>query len=266
MQVHAPIIEHRRIADDIFLLTLSVPDIAGSAEPGQFIHIKCGSSFDPLLRRPFSLSMIDKEAGNISVIYEVRGRGTKILSTCPVGQTLDIMGPLGSSFSISHISPQSGAVLVGGGIGAPPMASLAQALIGKGLKRVTVLLGAASKEKLLPEEIFTRTGAEVLIATDDGSAGYQGFVTELLPSQVSGGEVGTPVVFACGPEGMLKAVGSFCLSNGIPCQLSLESVMACGVGACQGCVCRVLRRGSVEYVRVCTEGPVFDAGEVIWDD
>ena len=190
------------------------------------------------------------------------GERHKILSTCPVGQTLTHR-PWAAVFHF--ISPSPGQSLLEAGLERPD-GSLAQALIGKGLKKVTVLLGAASKEKLLPEEIFTRTGAEVLIATDDGSAGYQGFVTELLPSQVSGGEVGTPVVFACGPEGMLKAVGSFCLSNGIPCQLSLESVMACGVGACQGCVCRVLRRGSVEYVRVCTEGPVFDAGEVIWDD
>lgn len=265
MQIYAQILEHSRIAEDIYLLTLSATEIAGSAKPGQFIHIRCGSSFDPLLRRPFSISNVDKAAGSISVIYEVRGRGTKILSTHTVGQTLDIMGPLGSSFSISHICPGSGAVLVGGGIGAPPMAALAQALTGKGLKKVKVLLGAASKEKLLPEEIFKRAGAEVQIATDDGSVGHKGLVTELLPPLVLNA-ADKPAVFACGPEGMLKAVGTFCLNNDLPCQLSLESVMACGVGACQGCVRRVSRAENVEYVRVCKEGPVFDAGEVVWDD
>jgi dihydroorotate dehydrogenase electron transfer subunit len=264
MLVKALIKEHRKVASDIFMLTLSAPEVAVSAKAGQFIHIKCGKGLDPLLRRPFSLSEIDRSSGTISIIYEVRGKGTKLLSDYLEGQELDVLGPLGNSFFIEDLDAQNHAILVGGGIGAPPMAALGQALKDHGLNKVTIILGAATKDKLLPEEIFTQTDAEVLLATDDGTMGHKGFVTELLPQTMDNKE--QYVVFACGPGGMLKAVGDYCLQRDIPCQLSLEEVMACGVGACQGCACKVKDNPGFKYVRVCREGPVFKAGEVVWDE
>lgn len=264
MLVHALIKEHRQVARDIFLMSLSAPEVAASARAGQFIHIRCTKGLDPLLRRPFSLSSIDRQAGTVSLIYEVRGRGTRILSDYLVGQQVDLLGPLGKGFAIEHLTSEHQAVLVGGGIGAPPMAALGQALCDHGVKSVTTILGAASKDKLLPEEIFQVNGSTVLVATDDGSQGHQGLVTDLLPPLVGEGAE-TCEVFACGPKGMLKAVGDYCLQQGIPCQLSLEEVMACGVGACQGCACRIKLGAGFNYARVCTEGPVFRAEEVVWD-
>lgn len=279
------IIEHRQVARDIFLLTFSAPGIATVAKAGQFVHIRCGKTLDPLLRRPFSFSNINRGAGTCSVIYEIRGRGTQLLADFVVGDEIDLLGPLGTHFSVEKLLPEAHAILVGGGIGAPPMAALAQALSHREIAKVTVLLGAATRDKLVPESIFETVGAKVLVATNDGSKGHHGFVTELLDSVVEADmEAGLDgdnlltdnsllAVFACGPNGMLKAVRDYCLDRNIPCQISLEEIMACGVGACQGCVCKVKAEGSegdtgqgFEYVRVCTEGPVFEAGEVVWDE
>ena len=265
MLVKAYIVDHHPVAKDIYLLAFSAPQIALSAKAGQFVHIRCSEGVDPLLRRPFSISAIDREAGTISIIYEIRGRGTKILSHYSVGQALDVLGPLGNWFSLGKLKSESRAILIGGGIGAPPMAALTQALAEKGLSQVKVILGAATKDKLCPEELFMKTGAEVFLATDDGTRGHHGFVTELLPQLISE-KPDKFFVFACGPKGMLKAVGDFCLQRNISCQLSLEEIMACGVGACQGCACKVSSEDGFDYVRVCTEGPVFEAGEVVFDD
>ena len=208
-----------------------------------------------------------------------------MLADFVVGDEIDLLGPLGTHFSVEKLLPEAHAILVGGGIGAPPMAALAQALSHREIAKVTVLLGAATRDKLVPESIFETVGAKVLVATNDGSKGHHGFVTELLDSVVEADmEAGLDgdnlltdnsllAVFACGPNGMLKAVRDYCLDRNIPCQISLEEIMACGVGACQGCVCKVKAEGSegdtgqgFEYVRVCTEGPVFEAGEVVWDE
>ena len=265
MLVNALVTEHRQVAEDIFLMSLLAPEIAASAKAGQFIHIKCGKGLDPLLRRPFSLSSIDKARGTVSVIFEVRGRGTELLSDMIVGQQLDVLGPLGNSFFLDDLTNDDYLILVGGGIGAPPLIALAQALKVRGLSNVTAILGAAMQAKLLPKEIFGQLGVEVLFATDDGSIGHHGFVTDLLP-QLTMDTDNRYAVFACGPRGMLQAVGDYCIKRNIPCQLSLEEVMACGVGACQGCVCKVKGNSGFDYVRVCRDGPVFKAEEVVWDD
>lgn len=264
MGVPAQILAHREVAKDIFFLELLAPEIAGSAVPGQFIHVRCKNLYDPLLRRPFSLSLIDRAAGTVSIVYEVRGKGTLLLTAYSEGQFLDILGPLGKGFEISTLGPENRAVLLGGGVGAAPMAALAQALANSRLRNISVLLGAASKEKLFPGNLFTGSGAEIFLATDDGSQGHQGMVTQLLPQFVSGEAEGC-VVFACGPRGMLKAVAEYCLSKNIPCQLSMEAVMACGVGACQGCACRVRGEYGNDFARVCKEGPVFHARDVVWE-
>lgn len=265
MLVKGRILHHDQVAQDIYLLSLYAPEIAMGSKAGQFIHIRCCHGFDPLLRRPFSLSDIDRETGAVSIIYEVRGKGTKLLSGYPEGHEVDIMGPLGKGFSLEDLTSMDQAILVGGGIGAPPMAALAQALADKGLSKVTIILGGTSKNKLLPEEIFAKTGAKLLFATDDGGKGHKGFVTELLPQLVQD-QAEKYFVFACGPEGMLKAVSDYCIPHHIPCQLSLEEIMACGIGACQGCVCKVKGETGFDYVRVCREGPVFEAREVVWDE
>lgn len=260
MNVIAEILDHRQVAEGIFLLEMSAPEIADKALPGQFVHIRCNDLLDPLLRRPFGVSIIHNNT--ISIVYEVRGRGTRFLSGLRVGDNLDVLGPLGNGFQISGLDSGNRAVLVGGGIGAAPLVALAKELENKGLEKVIVLLGAVSKDKLFPEKIFAAAGAEILVATDDGSYGHRGLVTELLPQAIDHQNDRT-VVFACGPWGMMKAVAAYCSSKSVLCQLSMEAMMACGVGACQGCAIKVAGAG---YSRVCKEGPVYDAREVVWDE
>jgi len=265
MLVRAPVIEHYQVASEIFFMKMKAPEISSCAVPGQFIHVKCGDFYDPLLRRPFSLCRIEPEAGTISILYEIRGRGTLLMSKLRTGQELDVMGPLGKGFEIAHLRPEHTAVLVGGGIGSAPLVALAPALADNRLKETIFLLGAKTKNGLLPQEMFEGINLEFLTATEDGSIGLKGLVTHLLPLVTEKGEEFISV-FACGPTGMLKSVAQYCVENGLPCQVSLEALMACGVGACQGCVCKVRISSFEDYARVCKEGPVFSAGEVVWDE
>lgn len=262
LQVEAKIVKHVNVGPDYYLLELTAPEIACQAQPGQFVHVKCQEGKDPLLRRPFSFYGIDRDKGIIKILYEVRGYGTDLLSKQPEGYRLDIMGPLGNGFCIG--TSNNTAVLIGGGIGSAPMAALARRLPEYGFKSTIVLLGAPIKEKIIPFEEFETAGAEIKTATDDGSMGHKGFVSDLLPSVLQGTDKKAEV-FACGPFKMLKAVSEACNKYGVSCQVSLDEIMACGVGACQGCACKVYRNDEEVYERACTEGPIFDSREVVWD-
>jgi len=251
------------VAPEIFEMAAHLPKIAGLCQPGQFLHVRTSPAdaclLDPLLRRPFSVYKVDLAGGVLSVLYDVVGRGTKMLSQRRRGESIDVLGPVGHGFSI--LEGLKSAWLVAGGMGIAPLVFLAHRLSDSGVRSVA-LIGARTKERILGEDELAALGVEVYLATDDGSVGYAGPVTDLLGEllECSSAEG----VFAVGPEPMLRKVAELTCSRKIPCQMSLESRMACGVGACLGCVVRVRSSdGMPQYKRVCVDGPVFDARELI---
>lgn len=244
-----------------YSLRICAPEIARISRPGQFLHILCGTGTAPLLRRPISICRADPASGLLEVIFRVVGEGTALLSRARPGERIDVMGPLGSKFQFPEPGHARDAVIVGGGVGIPPLLFLAEILRKEHPGAdVHVLLGGRSAEFILCDEAFRSIGCPPEIATDDGSLGHHGLVTDLLSLRLSRNTVG--MVYTCGPTPMLKAVANLCGRAGTPCQASFEARMACGVGACLSCV--IPTRGG--YRRVCTEGPVFPADEIAWHD
>lgn len=243
------VLENQEIEKEVHLLTLQAPEIARDARPGQFVHIRVTGSYDPLLRRPFSFHWVGEE--NFGVLYQVVGRGTKFLSQVRPGDSLDLLGPLGRGFDLNSASSP---LIVAGGLGVAPLLFLAQRLA---RNRPTVLIGAPTKKQILGEQRMRALAAEVRTATEDGSSGTKGVVTDLLASVLRTDHS----VFACGPREMLRAVAGICQKKGcLSSQISLEEIMGCGLGACLGCGVKSSRGG---YRRVCSEGPVFYVSEVI---
>lgn len=231
------------------------PEIASSSLPGQFVNVRTVNSWDPLLRRPLSLNRICRDSGTISTLYKVVGRGTSLLALAVVGDLIDVLGPLGNGFSLNSACKH--AILLGGGIGVAPLFPLAQELTQRGVM-VTCALGARSSTDLMEYEELTNLGCDVLLATDDGTAGFAGSVGELLKRKLP--TLNADIVFACGPNPMLAHTKITCQEMGIPLQISLEAHMACGLGVCLGCTCQ-MGDGS-GFHHVCTDGPVFWAEEV----
>jgi dihydroorotate dehydrogenase electron transfer subunit len=268
LNIKVKILSRKEAAPNIYLMKLKAPEIVQNALPGQFIHIKCSKDNYPLLRRPLSIHRIDKEKGEIHILFQVMGEGTKLLAQREVGDDLDIMGPIGNGFSIYPESRKI--IIVGGGIGVAPLLALAEESIVQG-KEVRVLIGALKKELVIGEEDFRKLGAKVDVATDDGSYKYKGLVTDLLEGSIREGWL-VDQIFACGPKPMLRKIVEISLDNHIDCQVSLEERMACGIGACLGCVCKIKTKDKkedkvkYEYKRVCVDGPVFRGSEVVWDD
>ncbi len=262
-EVKAKIVSNRKIAPLHYKLALDAPPIAKDIMPGQFMHVKCSDSYEPLLRRPFSLHKVKDR--HIEVLYEVVGRGTELLAKKKSGEFLDIIGPLGNGFSFTRMTHDARrrTVLVAGGMGVAPLLALAEKLV-RGKSKLYVLIGAKTKDRILCEKDFKKLGCEVKIATDDGSKGFKGLVTDLLRQKllVTG-------IYACGPNAMLKEVARIAQKHNVQCQVSLEEYMACGVGVCLGCPVKVKmmdegRRTKDEYKMVCKDGPVFNAEEIIW--
>ena len=237
------ILENKKIAADIFKMTLR-GDISDITAPGQFVNIRLDGFY---LRRP--ISVCDIENDTLTLIYKVVGGGTEKMSALGAGTELDILTGLGNGFD-TGISGQN-PLLIGGGVGAPPMYLLCKQLIRQG-KSVTAVLGFNSKRDVFLVSELEALGARVLVATADGSAGARGFVTDILPENYS-------FFYACGPEPMLKAVYDKTVTEG---ELSFEERMGCGFGACMGCTCRT-RYGNK---RICRDGPVLKKSEVIFDD
>ena len=246
--------------------TLVAPGIAGSAQPGQFVAVGVGG--DPtamLLRRAFALygtTPGGEFAGTISIVVAEHGAGTRWLVQRRAGETLDVVGPLGTAFPLPN--GPAPAVLVGGGYGTAPLIPLAERLLGNG-SQVEILLGAASADRLFGELVAKRTVGAVTVTTDDGSAGERGLVTDALPAAIE--RINAEVVYACGPMGMLRAVGEIARRHAIHAQVAVEEAMACGIGVCMTCVLPVRGAdGRSRFVRSCVDGPVFDADRVRWDD
>lgn len=265
-------------APNIYVLELFAPTLAENAQPGQFLHIRCAQGNDPLLRRPVSIHAVNRGTGLVRIMFQVVGRGTEMLARRQDG-LLDVMGPLGRGFTwgqarqsctntvpaaVDGSTSNPGCIIVvGGGIGAAPLFFLLQELaVTEAASRVQVLLGARSADQLLTVELVAALGFGVQIATDDGSAGFHGLVTYLLAEEL---RQKTEYVYACGPAPMLKVVCRLLGQAKVPGEVSFEERMACGVGACLSCACRVREPGGEEnYKRACVDGPVFSAAEVAW--
>lgn len=304
----ARVIEQRKFGVGHKILCLELEGTAakcfGRARAGQFVQIACRDLADqrrpvPLLRRPFSIAGLhpggpDKQdCLSLEIIYRIIGPGTKWLERCLSGDILNILGPLGNGFTLGQ-DPKKRAILLGGGIGLPPMFFLADQLAQSGYGERVAFAGArmkshlegtidtrtiSSQDLLTPQmhlEQFKRSNTGCIIATDDGSAGYCGNITQVLEefleknSQWQEGQI-----YACGPDAMLKAVAELALKRDMPCQLCLEAYMACGIGVCQSCVVPVQNSNNSaeeenspetkQYKLVCTHGPVFDARSIVWD-
>ncbi len=226
------------------------------ASPGQFAMVKVTDGIDPLLRRPFSIHrLVPGGSGEFEVLFRVVGEGTRRLAAVHVGERLDVLAPLGRGFRVEGARP----LLVGGGVGVAPLLFLAEAFLARGVVPKLLLGGRADRDVLCHAD-FGCLAVPYALATEDGSLGEAGLVTRLLERELKEPTPGT-AVFACGPTPMLAAVASLAARHGVPCQVSLEAHMACGMGACLGCVLPGTREA---YVRVCKEGPVFDADEIDW--
>ena len=246
-----PIIEKKCISRDTFSITIYAPEAAKAAHAGQFANISAPGF---TLRRPISICEFSRSRGTLRFVFEVRGKGTEAISRLNVGDNLDVLGPLGNGFAIPDSARR--VVLVGGGIGVPPMLGLAKKLG----DRATAILGFRDYSRIILADEFEKDGAATAICTDDGSVGYNGMVTGPLESTLK--NTGADIVCACGPMPMLNAIAKICAQYEVPCKVSLEQRMGCGVGACVVCSCLTVRNGQEHYARVCKDGPVFDAKEV----
>ncbi len=249
IKMTAQIVRQDNIATDIYSMVISAAEIAQQAKPGQFVDLYSADG-SKLLPRPISLCEIDKEAGTLRLVYRIAGKGTAEFSKLTAGNSIDVLGPLGNGFTLL----EERAILIGGGIGIPPMLQLAKSLNCE----KSIVLGYRDEEFLMDE--FKPYG-DVYVSSDTGFLGVKGTVLDAIKEY---GVEGT-TIYACGPTPMLKAIQTYALENGIKAQLSLEERMACGVGACLACVCKskeVDHHSNVHNKRVCKDGPVFFAEEV----
>lgn len=255
-QENCLVIDQIEIADCIYKLTLQGELVSEMKYPGQFVHLKIGEGIDPLLRRPISISNINLLENQFTMIYRKEGNGTTKLADKIPGMTVDVLGPLGNGFPVNETQPGRTALLVGGGIGVPPLLELSKQLTANGVKVIHVL-GFQSKKVVFGENEFSLFG-DTYVATVDGTYGYKGFVTNIIKTY----QWDFDTIYACGPTPMLKA-----LENNFPNKkvyLSLEERMGCGIGACFACVCHTANEPTgYSYKKVCSDGPVFRAGEVV---
>ena len=256
--IWAEVISQEKIADDIYDLKLLAPDAAAEAVPGQFVSLFTGDEAH-LLPRPISICGADGAEGTLRLVYRIAGYGTERFSHLAPGGKVQLLGPLGNGFlseKNAAYTKEGEILLVGGGIGIPPMLFLAGSLAGKS----TAVLGYRNSDTFLDDE-FRTVCRDTVIATDDGSLGVHGTVLDAIRQK----GLNPSVIFACGPTPMLKGLKAYAKEKGIPCFISLEERMACGIGACLACVCRTAAKdehSNVNNARICTEGPVFAAEEV----
>jgi len=237
-----------------FKMKLAASGIAKAARPGQFISLQVNASGMPLMRRPMGIFSANK--GAVEILFKAAGKGTEMLSRKKQGESVSVLGPLGNGFSVREELRH--AILVAGGYGVSPIAFLYEELRKRKIT-TTVIIGAKNK-KLIFKEGFSNP----IITTEDGSEGFKGLVTERLDAACAGFACGSSAVFACGPVPMLKAAAEVSEKHGIECQVSMESLMACGVGVCLSCVCAVKEGMDTGYKRICADGPVFDSREIVW--
>ncbi|MFY7874247.1 MAG: dihydroorotate dehydrogenase electron transfer subunit [Pirellula sp.] len=274
--VEARIEKHRPIAKDTWQLTFAAPNLASRAVPGQFFMVRIAGQNDPLIGRALAMYDMHRDAAgqphSVSVVYTVKGKFTQALARRNAGDRVEVWGPLGNGFSTEPIDHL---ILVAGGVGQTPMLTLASAALGLAAygekqvstpfaKKVTLCYGARTREYLAGLDDFERVCSEVRIATDDGSLGHHGRVTDILKEVLSDFHSKCRIA-CCGPEPMMEAVSEVANSFGVQCEVSLETPMACGIGICFTCVAKVKQEdGQWDYQRTCVEGPVFDAEKIVW--
>lgn len=276
LQRTVPVVENVRLARDTYRVRCACPEIARRILPGQFLMLRLTNHNDPLLGRPLALydtvlSATGEPIG-IDVVYLVKGKLTRRLAECGPGQNLDVWGPLGNGFPVQPIEHL---IMVAGGIGQTPFLALGRESLGQRpfgdpprpvtpSTKVTLCYGARTAELLAGLDDFAKLGVEVRVATEDGSCGQRGLVTDVLRRLLADTQLPRRIV-ACGPEPMLEAVARLAHATETSCQVSLETPMACGIGICFTCVAKVKAAGGQwDYQRTCVEGPVFDAAKIVW--
>lgn len=247
--VMAKIVRQTAISSDVRLVEVAAPAIAQEAQPGQFVNVEVSRQAAPLLRRPFGIAGVDANAGTFTMFYRIIGEATHILAQALPGEQLSIIGPLGHGFDLKALRP----LLIGGGMGLAPLLYLARSFAPE---QVEILIGGRTQQELFWTEIFKPFVRKTYETTDDGSAGIKGLVTAPLPALLTTGSY--DCVYVCGPVPMMRSVAQMVEARKIPCQVSLEKYMACGLGACLSCSCQ----GIGKRLKVCTDGPVFWSREV----
>lgn len=252
----AQIVSNAQVGPRLWIMVLKAPRIAQNILPGQFVHMRIPGMEGHVLRRPFSVYAADKQADTLDILYQVVGFGSDHMTTLKDGAELELIGPVGNRWSVQGSNAR--VLLVGGGVGAAPLYMYCEELHNSGAN-VDMILGAATKEALVTKDRYAALlGTEPACATDDGSYGHAGFCTSLVENALASNSY--DVVACCGPEPLMKIVASIAAKAQVPCQVSMEKRMACGVGACLSCVVDTVHGKK----RACVDGPVFDAQEVVW--
>lgn len=259
INIKAKLVAKEELIPGIFKFSVQADEIVQEAKPGNFIEIRVNDDIELFLRRPISIYNMDKENGILEFIFQEKGKGTKILSKKAVGDLVDIVGPLG--YGTFKYSNYENIAIIGGGIGVFPLYELAKNAKSDN-KNVNVYLGFRNKDFVVLESEFNKVSNNLTITTDDGSYSEKGFAIDFLKEDIENGKIDS--IFACGPLPMLKAVRQLAIEKNIPCQISLEEKMACGLGVCLGCAVKTAAssKESPEYWHVCKAGPVFQAKDV----
>lgn len=252
----AQIVKKEQLKPDIFKFSVKAPEIIKTAKQGHFLEIRVTKTTSPFLRRPISIHSIDRENKIVEFIFQVKGEGTTLLAEMQEGENLDILGPLGNG-TFKYEKFQNMAI-IGGGIGVFPLYELAKNAKKDG-KCVNIYLGFRNKDLVVLEEEFSKVSDKLVLTTDDGTYGEKGYAINFLKEDYEAGKIDS--IYACGPLPMLKAVKNFAVENNIPCQISLEEKMGCGLGACLGCAVKTAdsTEEQPKYWHVCKAGPVFEA-------
>lgn len=253
LKMKSTVIEQKMIADGICSMWLDAKEVAVQAKPGQFISVYSNDK-SRVLPRPISICEIDREKGTLRIVYRVVGKGTEEFSKAEAGDSFEILGPLGNGFPIEEAKGKK-VLMIGGGIGVPPMLQTAKEIEGEAI----IVSGYRNQNLFLKEEL--ESAGTLFIATEDGSVGTKGNVVDAIREN----QIEADMMFACGPKPMLRALKDYALEKGIPCWISMEEKMACGIGACLACVCQskdVDSHSHVHNKRICKDGPVFLSTEV----
>ena len=259
VNIKAKLLENEELKPGIFKFSVQADEIVNTARPGNFIEIRVNDDIEPFLRRPISIYNMDKEKGILEFIFQVKGKGTTILAKRNKGELIDIVGPLGfGPFKYSNFENLG---IIGGGIGVFPLYELAKSAKNEN-KNVNTYLGFRNKDLVVLENEFKQVSNQLTITTDDGSYSQKGFAIDFLKKDIEAGKIDS--IYACGPLPMLRAVRELALEKNIPCQISLEERMACGLGVCLGCAVKTAKssKEAPEYWHVCKAGPVFQAKDV----
>lgn len=259
VNIKAKLLKKEELKSGILKFSVQADEIVNTAKPGNFIEIRVNGDIEPFLRRPISIYNMDREKGILEFIFQVKGKGTTILSKRNEGELIDIVGPLG--FGTFKYSSYENLAIIGGGIGVFPLYELAKNAKNEN-KNVNTYLGFRNKDLVVLENEFEQVSNQLTITTDDGSYAHKGFAIDFLKEDIEAGKIDS--IYACGPLPMLRAVRELAIEKNIPCQISLEERMACGLGVCLGCAVKTAKspKDAPEYWHVCKAGPVFQAKDV----